>query len=58
MTDETKDTGNTCPECGESLEGRDPKAHAARHWRGTGDAAPREGTEAYKRQQQLIGEEK
>ncbi len=28
MTDTTKN----CPECNESLENRDPKKHALRHW--------------------------
>ncbi len=26
------DDRNNCPECGESLKGRDPKKHAVSHW--------------------------
>jgi hypothetical protein len=46
-----------CPECGESLEGRDVAAHAGKHWRGQGAGAPQVGTPAYERQQALLGKE-
>jgi len=46
-----------CPECGVSLEGIDPVAHAGKEWRGQGDAAPKEGTKAYERQQALLGKD-
>lgn len=45
-----------CPECYESLEGRDPVAHAGRHWRGSGDQLPDPESEGGKRRKALMGD--
>ena len=37
-----------CPECGVSLEGRDPVKHSYKHWTG-GRAAPHYSNEAIRR---------
>lgn len=55
MATSEKKALDSCPECGVSMEGRDPKKHAVKHY-GERNVDARIYPDAAKKQQQLRGE--